>query len=97
MPKMRLDLQEGFANDNVEVAVNGKTVLRGGGITSRRMVGLALSAEVDDPDGALEISVQVPTKNLSQTFSVEATPNLGISIQNGQLKIITSERRFGYA
>lgn len=96
---MRLDLQEGFAGDAVEIRVNGRTVLKAEGVTSRRVVGLALSTEIEVSDGTLNIEIKIPTKNLSHTISVEAstTPNLGISIQDGQIKIITSERRFGYA
>jgi hypothetical protein len=96
---VRIDLQEGFNRDNAEILVNGKSVLRAEGVTTKRMLGLALSSEIEVPDGTLDIEIKIPTKNLSKTISVEAstTPNLGISIHNGEIKIITSERRFGYA
>jgi hypothetical protein len=96
---MLIDLQEGFNNDVVEIFVNGQSVLQREGVTTKRMLGLALSAEVEVPDGPVDIEIKVPTKNLSKTFSIKAsdTPNLGISIQNGELKSITSRRRFGYA
>ena len=99
MPKMRLDFQEGFGNDTVEILVNGNVVLQTEGVTTKRMLGLALATEIEVPDGTLDIEIKIPTKNLSKTISVEAstTPNLGISIHNGEIKIITSERRFGYA
>ena len=99
MPSMRIDLQEGFSNDAVEVYVNGAKVLEKEGVTTKRMLGLALSAEIEVPDGALDVEVKVPTKNLAKTFSVDSsdTPNLGISIHNGELKSITSKKRFGYA
>jgi hypothetical protein len=99
MPKMHLDLQEGFNNDDVEILVNGNAVFRTAGVTTKRMLGLALATEVDVPNGALDIEIRVPTKNLSKTISVETsnTPNLGISIDDGEIKIITSEKRFGYA
>ena len=99
MPSMRLDLQEGFTNDVVEIYVNGAKVREWEAVTTKRMLGLAASAEIDVPGGALDIEVKVPTKNLAKTFSVESsdTPNLGISIQNGELKSITSRKRFGYA
>jgi hypothetical protein len=99
MPSMKIDLQEGFNNDVVEIYVNGEKVLEKEGVTTKRMLGLASSSEIDVPDGALDIEVKVPTKNLAKTFSVKSsdTPNLGISIQNGELKSITSRKRFGYA
>jgi len=96
---MRIDLQEGFNSDDVEVYVNGAKVRDWKDVTTKRMLGLAASAELEVPDGALDIEVKVPTKNLAKTFSVESsdTPNLGISIHNGELKSITSKKRFGYA
>ena len=96
---MRIDLQEGFNSDDVEVYVNGAKVRDWKDVTTKRMLGLAASAEVEVPDGALDIEVRVPTKNLAKTFSVASsdTPNLGISIHNGELKSITSKKRFGYA
>ena len=96
---MRIDLQEGFSDDVVEIYVNGTKVLEKEGVTTKRMLGLALSSEIEVPDGALDIEVRVPTKNLAKTFSVASsdTSNLGISIQNGELKSITSKKRFGYA
>ena len=68
-------------------------------MTTKRTLGFALSLDLDVPDGPVVIEVKVPTKNLSKTFSIDTsnTPNLGISIQNGELKSITSPRRFGYA
>ena len=96
---MRIDLQEGFSNDTVEILVNGNVVLQKEGVTTKRMLGLALSSEIDVPDGTLDIEIKVPTKTLSKSTSVETsnTPNLGISIHNGEIKIITSETHFGYA
>jgi len=96
---MRIDLQEGFNSDDVEVYVNGAKVRDWKDVTTKRMLGLAASAEFEVPDGALDIEVKVPTKNLAKTFSVASsdTPNLGISIHNGELKSITSKKRFGYA
>ena len=99
MPSMRIDLQEGFNNDAVEVYVNGEKVLEKEGVTTKRMLGLALSSEIEVPDGALAIEIKVPTKNLAKIFSVESfdISNLGVSIHNGELKGITSKKRFGYA
>jgi len=96
---MHIDLQEGFSNDAVEILVNGNSVLQAEGATTKRTLGLALASEIEVPDGTIDIEIRVPTKNLSKTISVEGsnTPNLGISIHDGEIKIITSERRFGYA
>jgi hypothetical protein len=99
MPNVQIDLQEGFNNDVVEIYVNGQKVLEREGVTTKRVLGLALSSEIEVPDGPVDIEIKVSTKNLSKSFSINAsdTPNLGISIQKGELKSITSKRRFGYA
>jgi hypothetical protein len=66
------------------------------GVTTRRQLGLALSSEIDVPPGTFEFEIRIPTRKLSKTISVD-TPNLGISIRNGEIEIITSGKRFGYA
>lgn len=93
---MRIDLQDGFNNDRVELYVNGVNVFAEKGVTTRRQLGLALSSEVDVPAGTLELEIKIPTRKLSKTISVD-TPNIGISIRNGAIEIITSGKRFGYA
>jgi hypothetical protein len=96
---MRVDLQDGFNDDEVEIHVNGKQVMRQEGVTTRRVLGFALSFEIDVDDGPVDIEIRVPTRNLSQTTSVEPrdTANVGVSIRNEEIKIITSSKRFGYA
>ena len=93
---MRVDLQDGFDKAHVEVYINGRRRIEAGGVTSRRQLGLALSTELEVPDGTIEVEVRVPSRNLAKTFYVD-TPNLGISIRNDDIEIITSGKRFGYA
>lgn len=93
---MRVDLQDGFNNDRVELYVNGVKVFDEEGATTKRQLGFALSSEIDVPPGTIELEIRVPTRNLAKTISVDA-PNLGISIRNGEIEIITSGKRFGYA
>lgn len=96
---MYIDLQDGFDDDVVEIYVNGEKALQKEGVTTRHVVGLALSSEIEVSDGINDIEIRVPTRNLSNTFSVDTseTPNLGISIRDGELKSITSTKRFFYA
>ena len=96
---MRIDLQEGFNNDAVEIYVDGDKVLEREGVTTKRTLGFALSHELDISEETVEIEINVPTQNLSKSFSVDLsdTPYVGISIQNGDFDIIKSRKRFGYA
>ena len=93
---MRVDLQDGFDKDHVELYVNGRKRIEAGGVTSKRTLGLALSTQIEVPAGTIEVEIRIPTRQISKTFSVD-TPNLGISIRNGEIEIITSGKRFGYA
>ena len=93
---MRVDFQDGFDKDHVELYVNGRKRIEAEGVTSRRQLGLALSTELEVPAGTVEVEIRIPTQNLSKTLSVD-TPNLGISIRNGAIEVITSGKRFGYA
>lgn len=96
---MRIDLQEGFNNDLVEICVDGEKVLEWEGVTTKPVLGFALSREIDVPERVVDIEINVPFQNLSKVFSIDAseTPHLGISIQNGELTSIASRKRFGYA
>ena len=99
MTKLRVDLQEGFTGDAVDVSVNGHESLRKEGVTTKRMLGLATSSEIDVPDGTVTIEIKVPTKNLSKTISLEtsASQYLGFSIEDGEIEHIVSKKPFGYA
>lgn len=99
MSKLRVDLQEGFAGDAVNLLINGRESLRKEGVTTKNLVGLANSSEIEVPDGPITIEIQVPTKNLSKTISLEtsATKYLGFSIENGRIGHVISQRPFGYA
>lgn len=99
MSKLRVDLQEGFTGDAVDVSVNGQESLRKEGVTTKRLLGVATSSEIDVPDGTITIEIKIPTKNLSKIISLE-TPDsryLGVSIEDGKIEHIVSKRPFGYA
>jgi hypothetical protein len=98
MPKLRVDLQEGFTGDEVNLLINGQQSLHKQGVTTKSLLGLANSSEIEVPDGPITIEIQVPTKSLSKTISLEtsASKHLGFSIENGKVEHIISQRPFGY-
>ena len=99
MSRLRVDLQEGFAGDDVDIKINGRESLHKKGVTTKRALGLATSSEIEVPDGPVSVEIEVPTKQLSKTISLEGaeSSHLGVSIQDGEIKIIVSSKRFGYA
>jgi hypothetical protein len=99
MFKLRVDLQEGFTGDAVNVKVNGRDALSKNGVTTKRMLGLATSSEIEIPEGAVSIEIQVPTQKISKTISLHTSESkyLGVSIRDGELEHIASKKPFGYA
>lgn len=99
MSKLFVDFQEGFAHDEVQVRVNGQERLKKAGVTTNRLLGIASSEEIEVPDGRITVDIQIPTKNLSKTISLEISGSeyLGVSIENGRIEHIASQKPFGYA
>lgn len=99
MSKLFVDFQEGFAHDEVQVRVNGQERLKKAGVTTNRLLGIASSEEIEVPDGRITVDIQIPTKNLSKTISLEISGSeyLGVSIENGKIEHIASQKPFGYA
>lgn len=99
MSKLRVDFQDGFAADEVDIRINGRNSFHKKGVTTKRMLGLATSSEVEVPDGPVKVEIKVPTKHLSKTISLESSESahLGVSIQGGELKFMISQKPFGYA
>ena len=99
MSTLRVDLQEGFNDDAVDLRVNGQDGFQKEGVTTKLLLGLASSAEIEVPNGTVTIEIKIPTKNLAKTISLE-TPSskyLGVSIANGKIEHIVSREPFGYA
>lgn len=99
MSKLHVDFQEGFTQDKIILRVNGQERWQKQDVTTNRLLGLASSAEIDVPDGSVTIEIQIPTKNLSKTISIEVSGSgfLGVSIEHGRIEHIVSQRPFGYA
>lgn len=99
MSTLRVDLQEGFKDDAVDLRVNGQDGFQKEGVTTKLLLGLASSAEIEVPNGTVTIEIKVPTKNLAKTISLEvpSAKYLGISIANGKIEHIVSHEPFGYA
>ncbi|HKR13807.1 MAG TPA: hypothetical protein VJT15_17210 [Pyrinomonadaceae bacterium] len=99
MSKLRVDFQEGFAHDEIDLRINGQERLQKEGVTTNPLLGLASSEEVDVPEGSVTIEIKIPTKNLAKTISLESSGSkyLGVSIANGRIEHIVSQNPFGYA
>jgi hypothetical protein len=97
METLQIDLQEGFANDQVIIKVNDQEIFRES-VTTNLMHGFAASMETQVPRGFTTIDVQVPTKGLSKTILVDMTRilHVGIAIRDGIIEYRVSDEPFPY-
>ena len=95
MPKLTIDLQDGFLDDEVIVRVNGEEVERRPNVRTKRALGLAQSFDIKVPDGTVTVQVDVPTKGVSGTTEIQH-PQLGVSLDGARLHFIQSDDEFGY-
>jgi hypothetical protein len=98
MSKLHIDFQEGFSNDTIVLRMNGEERFQKEGITTNRLLGLASSAQIEVPNGRVTIEIKIPTKNLAKTIMLDTSESehLGVSIENGRIEHIVSQRPFGY-
>jgi hypothetical protein len=95
MRTLTIDLQEGFAGDEVLVRVNGSEVARRSDVRTKRMLGLACSVEVPVPDGPVTLEVEVSTKSLRGATDVRRS-RVGVSVEGGDVHFIQADEPFGY-
>lgn len=85
MTKLRVDLQDGFQEDTVILAVNGQEVFREPGVTTKTQLGVARYFETEVAPGPTTVTVSLPERGLLQTFELDvAGPTyLGVSLTPG--------------
>jgi hypothetical protein len=99
MTTVHFALQDGFTDDEVIVRVNGKEVVRRSNVQSQDpLIPFAAAQEVGVDQSSGTVSVDVPTRRMSQIFTVnfEEYPYLGIAIAGNQIMLRRSERPFDY-
>lgn len=95
---LSIDLQEGFLDDTVVLQVNGEEVFRREHVSTKLLLGIADSSKAEVEKGPAIIEVNVETKDIQKTISLELSADtyLGISIANGMIEHIVSNKPFGY-
>lgn len=95
---LHIALQDGFEGVRVLVSVNGRDVYEREDLWSDPRIGLADSFEVAQTEWPLVVAVRVPDAGLEGSITIEtpATPFVGISIYEGQIRFRVSEGAFGY-
>lgn len=93
-----IDLQSGFLADTVQIEVNGELVWEEKEVTTEMLIGLADSIETEVPEGAVTLTVRIPTQDISSEtdLEVDADKYIGVSVMNGSIEIFVSDTPFGY-
>ena len=98
MATLRVDFQDGFQDDEVVVSVDGRERVRRGGLTTKRVIGLAGNETIDVEPGKHTLLVAVPSRGFDTHIdvNVEEAAYLGVSIMVGGIAVIVRGEPFGY-
>lgn len=96
--KLHIDLQDGFAGDELELRVAAQAPLRIANLTTDRMLGLARSLTVEVPAGSMPLVCTLPRRGLRTEARIDAarTPYVALRVEEGALRLYTSAEAFGY-
>lgn len=99
MNTLVVDLQDGFGDDLVVIAVDDRRVFQKAGVRTRMQIGLAESIELEVASGHHSLRVSLPEKGLQEELSIDAgaTPFLGVSLEPGRLRLTPSAGPHRYA
>jgi hypothetical protein len=92
-------LTEGFKNDRVAVSVDGRRVFDEGGITTRKLVGLARQlGPITVAGDTARLEIELPEKGLSTTISADLSKgsHVPIALEKGRLTH-SVEKQIGFA
>lgn len=97
-PSIRVDLREGFEDDEVVIHVGEQEVYRKQGVTTLTQIGRADGIDAPVAEGPLTVRVELPKRGLTKSFSLPAPGlHLGISIEDGEMTHEVSPTPFRYA
>jgi hypothetical protein len=97
---LHVHLQDGFADDRVEMHVGGSAVLRSGGVTTSLLTGLATEVDTLVSPGETVVRVEIPSRGIDARHAVELAPGaehwVGVAIEAGEVQFSDSDRSFFY-
>jgi hypothetical protein len=95
---LRVDFQDGFDDDEVVVSVDGSERVRRGGVTTKRVIGLACKDAIDVEQGPHSVRISVPGRGISKEIEVDVddAAYVGVSVADGNIAVIVRGGAFGY-
>ncbi len=98
MPPLQIALEDGFDNDAVAIRIAGDEVFRKTDVTTRTQISLADSFEAEAAEGPVEVEVEIPSRGIRETITVDPRdrPFVAISLREGRITARFPEQ-LGYA
>jgi hypothetical protein len=86
---LRIELQDGFEDDEVICTVGGREVARRPAVRTDLRISRADAIELEVPDAPLTVGVQVPTRGLAAELDLDPRehPYLLVRIVAGRLEV----------
>lgn len=93
-----IDLQDGFADDEVLILAEGQEIFNKKGVNTDYSIGLAASVKFEVSEKYLIVEVTVPSRRISDNTKVDvsATSYLGVSILDNKIDYQFSDEEFIY-
>jgi hypothetical protein len=98
MPKLRIDLQDGFMNDTVEIWLNNQRVARYEGVSTDLRISLAQSHELELPQGDYHAEIRLPVRAMSAGMDLPLYQDLylGVSVNGNRIILRLQTENFIY-
>jgi hypothetical protein len=95
---LEIDLQEGFADDAVQITADGQEVFNQTGVSTDYAIGLAKKLQLDLPEKRVQIEVRVSSRRLTGSTEVntDASGYLGVSVGEGEIVFQVQSEGFIY-
>jgi hypothetical protein len=96
--ELHVELQEGFDDDRVEVAIDGSR-FEFPSLRTRYQIGLAEVIDVEVPAGAVDVRVVLPDRSLEgrSGYTVYHEVWVAVNVASGSVDFTWSEEPFFYA
>lgn len=97
MPRVEIDLNDGFNNDSVEITVNGTTAAQLQNVTTNLSSNLAGHAEQEVPPGKCRVEVLLGGQQIGRTeFPLDADKFVQVRKEDGHLHFEVKDERPAY-
>lgn len=95
MIRLTIILEQGFKNDTVIIKLNEKEIFHKKNITTKLLIGMSESLQLNVQEGLVTFKISLPEKNIVKDFSAEILhPSvLKLTLENGELKYNIIEER----